>query len=341
MYEKLDIKDFLNKNREITVVDVRSPIEYNQGHIPGSINLPLFSDEERKQVGTVYKKSGFNSSLLLGLKITGPKLDSFVKKAKEIALNKELLIHCWRGGKRSESMAWLFDLSGIKTSVLIDGYKAYRTYLRKEFEKPANIIVLGGMTGSGKTDILIEIIKQKHQVLNLEGLANHKGSAFGSIGQEDQPTTEQFENNIYEQWLDLDFSKPIWIEDESKAIGKVHIPDPLYKKIREARLIKIEKAKELRVKRLVKEYTVCDKIMLENAIVKISKRLGGLRTKECLIALKEDNFNKVADISLEYYDKAYNYGLSNRKKNSIINVILENNNVKRNTNQILNYYEKS
>ena len=209
MYEKLDIKDFLNKNREITVVDVRSPIEYNQGHIPGSINLPLFSDEERKQVGTVYKKSGFNSSLLLGLKITGPKLDSFVKKAKEIALNKELLIHCWRGGKRSESMAWLFDLSGIKTSVLIDGYKAYRTYLRKEFEKPANIIVLGGMTGSGKTDILIEIIKQKHQVLNLEGLANHKGSAFGSIGQEDQPTTEQFENNIYEQWLDLDFSKPM------------------------------------------------------------------------------------------------------------------------------------
>ncbi len=128
MVEQLDIKDFMIRSRTVPVIDVRSAGEYFQGNIPGAFNLPLFSDDERIQVGIKYKKSGKDPSVLLGLDIVGPKMADFVRSAKKIARKNEILVHCWRGGKRSESLAWLFDLSGIKTSVLIKGYKAYRNY---------------------------------------------------------------------------------------------------------------------------------------------------------------------------------------------------------------------
>lgn len=340
MVEKLEIEEFISRAGKFPVIDVRSPSEFKQGHICGAINLPLFSDEERKEIGIKYKKSGREPSVILGLEITGPKLSAFVKTAKKLSGNKEVLIYCWRGGMRSESLAWLFDLCGIKTFLLINGYKNYRSYIRNSFDIPSKILVLGGMTGSGKTDILLELRKNNQQVLDLEGLANHKGSAFGFIGQEEQPTNEQFENNIFNEWKNFDHTRTIWVEDESISIGKVLIPGPLYNKIRQAGVLRIEKGKELRINKLVKDYTACNKKMLESAIIKISKRLGGLRTKECLQALKDNNFNKVADLSLDYYDQAYQYGLSKRNSDNIFAITMVDNDIERNTCDILSFYKK-
>ena len=338
--ERIEIKEFINRSETFPVIDVRSPSEFKQGHIKGAINLALFSDEERKDVGIKYKLSGRDPSVILGLEIAGPKLSTFVKTAKKISANKEILLHCWRGGMRSESMAWLFDFSSIKTSLLVKGYKNYRNYIRKSFENSTKIIVLGGKTGSGKTEILKELKRHGQQVLDLEALANHKGSAFGFIGQEEQPTNEQFENDIFDNWNRFDFSRYIWIEDESQSIGKVQIPASLFLKMREAIVFQLDKNKDLRIKRLIGEYSNCDSLHLKTAIEKISKRLGGLRTKKCFDAIEKQDYHNVADMSLEYYDKAYLFGLSQRKPEKIIQVFLENNNVKNNTSQILKHYQE-
>lgn len=249
----------------------------------------------------------------------------------------EILVHCWRGGMRSDSMAWLFNTCGLKAYTLTDGYKAYRRFIRKSFEQKANIIILGGMTGSGKSDILSHISKSEHQILDIENIAEHKGSAFGAIGQKQQPTNEQFENNLHKKWKYFDFNRPIWIEDESQALGSVRIPEPLFEQMRSADVIKIELNKELRIKRLVKEYAKFDINLLKQSILKITKRLGGLNTKISLEALERRDFYTVADITLHYYDKAYNFGLSKRKEQAIHTLSLKKDFLEENAKLIINF----
>ncbi len=163
----------------------------------------------------------------------GQKMSGFIKQYRKLTSSKAIIIHCWRGGFRSKSMAWLFETAGYKVYFLEGGYKAYRKYIRSQFEQDYKLLVLGGKTGSGKTDLLKAIERNGNQFLDIEGIAHHKGSAFGDIGQKAQPTNEQFENNLYHKWKDFDISKPIWIEDESRGLGTVSIPEPLYKKNQE------------------------------------------------------------------------------------------------------------
>jgi tRNA 2-selenouridine synthase len=312
MFEKVEIEAFLSRSEYTPVIDVRSPGEYDQGHIPGAVNLPLFDDKERAIVGTIYKNSGRDAAVLRGLEMAGPKLAGFVKKMVQIAPRKEILIHCWRGGMRSEQMAWLFDQAGFKTALLSGGYKSYRHYIRENFSQPVNCFIIGGMTGTGKTDILHQLSLKQEQVLDLEMIACHKGSVFGGLGQQIQPTNEQFENNIYSYWQNLDFNKHVWIEDESRAIGNVIIPDPLFQKICSSPMIKIEIPKEARVQRLVKEYSGFKEGSLKEAVTKISEKLGGTRTKQALKAIDKNDFEFVADTVLAYYDKAYQHSVSGR-----------------------------
>ncbi len=252
----------------------------------------------------------------------------------------EILVHCWRGGMRSNSMAWLFNTCNLKATTLIGGYKSYRHFIRKSFEQKANIIILGGMTGSGKSDILSHISKSGHQILDIENIAEHKGSAFGAIGQKQQPTNEQFENNLHQKWKNFDFNHPIWIEDESQPIGLVRIPEPLFEQMRSADVIKIELNKELRIKRLVKEYAKFDINLLKQSILKITKRLGGLNTKISLEALERRDFYTVADITLSYYDKAYNFGLSKRKNQTIHTLSLKKDSPDENAKLLINFANK-
>ena len=337
MVEKVEIEEFISRSKHIPVVDVRSPCEYNQGHIPGATNVPLFDNEDRAIVGTIYKNSGRDTAVLKGLELAGPKLAGFVKKMVQMAPQKEILIHCWRGGMRSEQMAWLFDQAGFKTGLLTGGYKSYRRFIRESFSKESNCIILGGMTGSGKTDILNKLSVIGEQILDLEMIACHKGSVFGGMGQKLQPTNEQFENNIYSFWQNFDLKKRIWIEDESRAIGTVTIPDPLFTKICCSPMIKVEITKEARIQRLVKEYSGFNKEILKEAVTKISEKLGGTRTKQAMEAIDKNDFEFVADDVLTYYDKSYEHSVSVRINQNIRSIFLTEDNAEVNASRILEF----
>jgi tRNA 2-selenouridine synthase len=335
MAQQLPIEKFLPLTDTLPLVDVRSPGEYARGHIPGAVNIPLFDDDERAIVGIGYKKGGREHAVQLGLEIVGPKLAGFMKRAKRLAPKKEILVHCWRGGMRSGSMAWLFETAGLKAVTLEGGYKAYRRYIRQQFARPVKMKVLGGFTGSGKTDILKVLEKKGEQFLDIEGIACHKGSVFGPLGQPPQPTNEQFENNLADVWRKFDSSKTIWTEDESRQLGKCVLPDPLFFQLRQAPLIKIILPKAEREKRLVSEYGRFDKEALKEQLVKIRERLGGQYLKEALRALEDGDLQTVAGIALRYYDKAYAHGTAQRPREKVFELKLEKDDPEANAMEIL------
>jgi tRNA 2-selenouridine synthase len=331
---------FLEESKSLPVVDVRSPAEYRQGHIPGAINMPLFDDEERKITGTLYKNSGRYDSFLRGLELVGPKLAQFVKTAHKLAPQHSLALHCWRGGLRSQSMAWLFETAGFQVSVLEGGYKAYRRHVLQSFSNINDLLVLGGMTGSGKSLILRELAEKGEQIIDLELLANHKGSAFGGIGQDTQPTNEQFENNLNVALSQLNPEKHTWIEDESQGIGRVQIPGDLFQNMRNAPVFFIEIPQKRRVDRLVKEYGEKHRDVLTLSIQQVSKRLGGLNTKTALEAIDKGDFKLAATILLTYYDKAYLEGLTKRNSEKVHHFASKTDDPLKNASRILKWKQK-
>jgi tRNA 2-selenouridine synthase len=296
---------------DCTILDVRSPGEFRQGHIPGALSFPLFSDEERAAVGTVYKQAGKEPAIELGLELVGPKMADFVKTAKRIAPNRHLAVHCWRGGKRSQSMAWLLQLNGFEVATLDGGYKQYRRHVLQYFEHIAfaDLRVVGGKTGTGKTKTLHELRKKGHQIIDLEGIAHHKGSAFGTIGEQPQPTVEQFENDLFQAIQTLDLTKPIWIENESRSIGRVYIPDGLWNTLKTAPLYNIEIPHADRIANLLTDYVLTDPSELEAAFRRIEKKLGGQHLKTALESLHKGDYRTAAEIATQYYDKTYQHCL--------------------------------
>lgn len=335
MYRELDIISFLRKSRNIPVLDVRTPDEFQKGHITGAINLPLFSTSERDTIGKIYKEHGRDEAILKGLELTGPRIGKLVVSGKEMANHNELLLHCWRGGLRSASLAWLFDVSGIKSFVLSGGYKKYRNYILEYFKSPFQLIIIGGMTGSGKTDILLNLKEKGKQVLDLEALAHHKGSAFGSLGEEEQNSNEQFENDLFSFLAGCNLKKPIWVEDESQNIGRNLIPSGFFQQILNAHLICIETDVQTRVKRLVRDYADFPPELLEISIKKISRRLGGLTTQKAIEALKQGDFGRVAELMLSYYDKTYTHSLSKRDASKVHNIRIDKDDLQSATSKII------
>jgi tRNA 2-selenouridine synthase len=310
MARSVQIDEFLSLSSRFPIIDVRSPSEFAQGHIPGAQNIPLFSDLERKEVGTTYKQGNRESAMYMGLDFVGKKIVDLAKEGERKAgRGKTLLLHCWRGGMRSSSMAWLFETMGITCHLLEGGYKSYRRRVREEFEKDRELIVLGGRTGSGKTDILQHLEKHGEQVVDLEGLAHHKGSAFGALGEEPQPTTEQFENDLCHHLLQLDPGKRTWIEDESRNVGRCVVPVELFMRMKQSRMLFLDLSMELRASHLVHHYAGFEKEELKACITRISKKLGGDRTQEAIGAVEQNDFYTTAMITLHYYDKAYMFSL--------------------------------
>lgn len=309
----LSVPDFLQHAQTLPVIDVRSPGEFAHAHIPGAINIPLFDNEERAVVGTKYKQAGKDHAVLIGLEMVGPKLAGFVRQARKLnPTGREVLVHCWRGGMRSGSFAWLLNTAGIRATTLEGGYKAYRNTVLARFAEPHKLLILGGKTGSGKTDILQALAMQGEQVIDLEALAHHKGSSYGAIGQLPQPSSEQFENRLYHELRNLDTTKRIWLEDESRNVGTCFVPMALWKQMRIAPVVFVDVPKPLRVERLVREYAGIDHNLLVEATVRIEKRLGGKALKDALAALEQQDYATVADLTLHYYDKAYLHGLAER-----------------------------
>ena len=338
--EKISTERFLELSRSIPIIDVRSPLEFNAGHIPGAVNIPLFNDVERAAVGTKYKKEGRLPAILEGLKYTGPDMVLKLKLALRNAKEGRLLVNCWRGGMRSEAMAWLFSLGDIKTEVLEGGYKSYRRHILECLSARRKLIVLGGMTGSSKTHIINYIKNKGQQVIDLEGLANHKGSAFGSLGQPSQPTTEQFANILYSEWVKFNPDLPIWIEDESRNIGSVFMPDSLYLNMQETPAIIIMMDLKTRLPRLIEEYSTYPPESLKASIMKIAKRLGGDNTRDALLAVETGDFAKAIEITLLYYDKAYMFGLKKKNSKNIIYFETDTNDIETNALKILDEASK-
>lgn len=314
MEQDISVNDFLSQSSTGLVVDVRTPAEFAQGHIPGAINIPLFSDEERVIIGTLYKKQGKDIAVEKGLEFVGPKMAGFVKEAKALAGSRPVLIYCWRGGMRSGSMAWLFRTAGLKVYRLTGGYKAYRaSFLEDVLQQNWKIVVLGGPTGSGKTAILEQLANEGEQVLDLECLANHKGSAFGALGQSVQPSTEHFTNLIHEKFRHFDLAKPIWCEGESHSIGRVYVPKELFDQLQVSPFIYLSIPKSVRLKRIVEEYGQFDAESLIEAFRKIERRMGGQHVKAAIEYILDNQIEAAASLGLDYYDKTYNNAIAKRR----------------------------
>ncbi len=312
--KKISITEFLDLSKEHPVLDVRSPGEFDHAHIPGAHSLPLFTHEERKVVGTAYKQESREKAIKIGLKYFGKKMVQMVEAAEKLN-SKIVLVHCWRGGMRSAGVAWLLDLYGFKVYILAGGYKAYRNWVLEQFKKEYDINILGGYTGSAKTYVLQELKKLGHSVVDLEALANHKGSAFGNIGLPPQPSQEMFENLLATQLSSVNsqLSTPIWMEDESQRIGSVNIPTVLFHQMRAKPVFFLDVPFEERLEHLVNEYGKLDKAKMVNAIIRIQKRLGGLETKNAVNYLIEGNIKECFRILLKYYDKWYEKSMQTRE----------------------------
>lgn len=284
--------------------------------------MPIFDDAERAQIGTVYKQQGSGPATLLGLEFVGPKMRLLVERAQELAPAGNAILHCWRGGQRSGALAWLLDFAGFEIEVLDGGYKAYRAEVHTGLATPSHpFVVLGGRTGSGKTELIQQLAELGEQVIDLEGLANHKGSAFGWIGEDNQPTTEQFENDLFEILRQLDPRRRIWMENESRGIGHVYLPVEFMEQLQNSMLLNIDVPRESRIKRLVEMYAK-KKEELIASFQKIERKLGGQHLKSAIKALDRGDFESATEIALVYYDKAYQYGLDNSRACSVINLDL-------------------
>ena len=319
------VTDF--RNLTSPIIDVRSPSEYSKGHWPGAINIPLFTNSEREIIGKSYKKESRLKAIFNGLKITMPKTTKFLEiilqaTSKQEKGNKSLRIYCWRGGMRSNAFAWLARTIGIKTYLLKGGYKNYRKWVLNQFDNDLPIRLIGGKTGTGKTDLLNYINDEKIFVIDLEGIANHRGSSFGSLGMKRQPSTQQFENILAESLDKFHKSNAIeiWLEAESSNLGKCRIPNSLYTKMKKAPTIEIIKTKNERIENLVNVYSQNSQNELKEAVNRISKRLGPQRTKEALVAIETKDWSEACKAMLDYYDKCYEYELDKIKNINTIDL---------------------
>jgi tRNA 2-selenouridine synthase len=307
------VENFINTPH--IIIDVRSESEFLQGHIPDAVNLPLLNNDARKLVGTCYKLKGREAAVTLGFELAGPNFASIINDVNKITSDKSVSIYCWRGGMRSNVVAWILNLAGFNINLLCKGYKAYRKFTTKIFDSDYVFKVIGGPTGSGKTEILNLLHNAGQPVINLETLAHHKGSAFGALGQLPQQSQEQFENNLAMQLYKT--NGRAWIENESRKIGRNVIPANIYNLLRQAQLYQIDLAYETRIERILNEYGHFDSQLLANKTKEIAKRLGGLQLKNALSALHENDLKRWIRILLVYYDKAYKHGNLQRDTNKI------------------------
>jgi tRNA 2-selenouridine synthase len=310
----LKITDFLQRRKHHAVVDVRSEGEFAAGHIRGAVNVPLLNNVERVVVGTTYKQQGQEHAIREGFRLVGPRLVEMVEQTAQIADGKEILVHCWRGGMRSNNFCQFVGMAGIHTQPLEGGYKSYRHLALESFRHPLQMILLTGCTGSGKSEVLRALAFAGEQVLDLERLARHKGSAFGGLLMPPQPTTEQFQNDLFEEILKLDLSRRVWVEDESIAIGKIFLPTDFWMTMTQSPLVQMAVSKEVRIGRLVNEYGPANREEFLEITGKITKKLGGQNYNAAKERLQQNDMAAVMDILLTYYDKAYLNSIGKRRE---------------------------
>jgi tRNA 2-selenouridine synthase len=295
------------------LLDLRSPLEFERGHIPGATNLPLFSNEERTAVGTSYKQQGRAEAVQLGLAYVGPRLE---RLGEELTAQlrgwdgqAQLRLHCWRGGMRSGSVAWLAGVLELPTLLLEGGYKRYRGWALGQFELAWPLRLLAGRTGTGKTDLLHAMAAGGQAMLDLEGLANHRGSSFGGLGMPPQPSCEHYENRLALALWQQRQAEAIWLEAESVQVGRCRIPAGLWRQMKTAPAVEICRPLAERIERLVAVYGALGQEPLRQATERIGRRLGPERTRAALAAIDLQDWAGACAQMLDYYDRCYDHEL--------------------------------
>jgi tRNA 2-selenouridine synthase len=313
--EKIAISSYCKQYLSCITIDVRSPSEYAHAHIPNAINICLFNDEQRKLVGTTYKQQSREDAIKIGLDYFGPKMRQMVEQVEGLVgkdKTQTIVVHCWRGGMRSAAVAWLLNLYGFNVKIIVGGYKAFRNWVLQQFSLPYNFTIIGGYTGSGKTELLQQLYKNNLAIIDLENISQHKGSALGGINMPKQTSQEMFENKLALAFAAIEPNQQIFIEDESQRIGLHCIPNATWQQMRLAAVYFLKIPFNQRLQHVTEGYGKLPKTDLVNAVMRIQKRLGGLETKNAISFLLEDNISAAFEILLKYYDKFYEKGLHNR-----------------------------
>lgn len=321
----LPVEDFLRQYRkkDVLLIDSRSEKEFEKAHIPGAVNIPLLNNEHRHEIGTCYKAEGRQAAVLRGFELVGPLFREKMDAALTQAAGREVFVYCWRGGMRSNILAWLLQMAGLRVTLLQGGYKSFRNYLLPFLRAEYRILVLGGQTGSGKTEILQQLREAGEQVVDLEHLASHKGSAFGLLGLPDQPSQEQFENMLALELEKIDPRQPLWLENESRLIGRVIIPPALYDRMRTTRVVEVQVSRAQREARILNEYGVFDASLLAQHTGRIAKRLGPQHAKQAVEWVLAGNVRGWLQIVLDYYDKTYRHSNIQRDPATITGVVFD------------------
>lgn len=312
MSKVLKADTFFSQSRNRLIVDVRSPSEYLQGHIPGAVSLPLFDDCERAEIGTLYKQVSREAAVRRGLEMVAPRMAGYIDTIKDISSESIVFMYCWRGGMRSGFMSNLFSLFSYEVYLLEGGYKSYRNEVLTSMMKPYSLRVISGYTGSRKTEILQSLRNHGECIIDLEYLAKHKGSAFGHLGMKEQGSCEQFENDLHDALKAVEGSKNIWLEDESRSIGKVHLPQEFFKQMQSAPCVFIDVNFDERVDYLLEFYGKQGVEALADSAVKTSKRMGPQHVKHALELLQAGETRAFIAEMLKYYDKTYLHSFSRR-----------------------------
>ncbi|HEY3307684.1 MAG TPA: tRNA 2-selenouridine(34) synthase MnmH [Desulfuromonadaceae bacterium] len=292
------------------IVDCRTPLEFAEDHLPNAINVPILTNEERVEIGTIHKQLGPQKARARGLELTCHRFGQMVATITAQAANRPVLVYCWRGGLRSLSMAILLEMTGHPVVQLQGGYKAFRHQLSEYFDKfePQNpMIVIHGMTGTGKTSFINGLDRESWGVIDLEGLACHRGSAFGEVGIVQGLSQKRFETLLWDAFRAAPPERPIILEGESQRIGKLSLPGRLYEVMATSCKVWCHASLETRIKRLSAEYARTEyQGPMAVALDRIKKKLGGKNYDELKGMLEAWDVEGLAKGLIElYYDKLY------------------------------------
>ena len=321
MLETIELEPALIQQRKGTlIIDVRTPAEFAETTIPGAVNVPIFSNEERIEVGTVFKQQGKKDARKLGVRLVAPKIPQFIDRVEELRQEYPgpVVMFCWRGGMRSLAMTSFMNLAGIPARQLLGGHKGFRRKILDYFERQQwpSVFVLRGLTGTGKTQILQQLQELNYPVVDLEGLANHRGSAFGALGLEPQPSQKKFEALLWARLDELKDSPYLVTEGESLHIGRVMVPKPFHQAMQTQTSLWITASLDVRIRIILEDYPALDQLkeQFERPINALKERLGGKVVAEFLDLLDTGQWDKlVRELMVRYYDPLYMHTLPERR----------------------------